>query len=147
MFEELLEIAESKLRENGGDPSYEAVINLASDILIEDTKDQEETRIKSVVSEHDAFIKRNRERWSVGFRKLHALREICLQAGMNFQEQFLKTPKYETDELIGVFLRQHAHACRISGEIIHLLEGGYPDAALARWRTLYETVVTCLFFK
>ncbi|EIJ0985713.1 TPA: hypothetical protein I7701_22450, partial [Vibrio vulnificus] len=37
-----------------------------------------------------------------------------------------------------------AHACRISGEIIHLLEGGYPDAALARWRTLFEMVVTCL---
>jgi len=70
VFEELLELAETKLRENGGDPSYEAVINLASAILIEDTKYQEETRIKSVVSEHDAFIKRNRERWSVGFRKL-----------------------------------------------------------------------------
>jgi hypothetical protein len=144
LFEELLDLAEAKLRENGENPSYESIINLASDILIEDTKDQEEIRVKSVVSEHDAFIKRNRERWSVGFRKLHALRETCLQAGMNFQEQFLKIPKYETDELIGVFLRQHAHACRISGEIIHLLEGGYPDAALARWRTLYEMVVTCL---
>ena len=147
MFEELLDLAEAKLRENGEKPSYESIINLASDILIEDTKEQEEIRVKSVVSEHDAFIKRNRERWSFGFRKLHALRETCIQAGMNFQEQFLKIPKYETDELIGVFLRQHAHACRIAGEIIHLLEGGYPDAALARWRTLYEMVVTCLVIK
>jgi len=144
LFEEILDLAETKLRENGGTPSYESIVNLASKILIDDTKEQEEENVKRVVSDHDAFIKRNRERWSVGFSKLHALRETCFQAGMNFQEQFLKIPKYETDELIGVFLRQHAHACRIAGEIIHLLEGGYPDAALARWRTLYEMVVTCL---
>jgi len=147
LFEELIDLAEAKLRENGGTPSYESIVNLASKIFIDDIKDQEEENVKRVFSDHDEFIKRNRERWSVGFRKLHALREICLEAGMNFQEQFLKIPKYETDELIGVFLRQHAHACRISGEIIHLLEGGYPDAALARWRTLYEMVVTCLIIK
>lgn len=147
MFEEILDLAETKLRENGGTPSYESIVNLASKILIDDTKEQEEENVKRVVSDHDEFIKRNRERWSVGFSKLHALRETCLQAGVNFQEQFLKIPRYETDELIGVFLRQHAHACRISGEIIHLLEGGYPDAALARWRTLYEMVVTCLIIK
>lgn len=147
MFEELLDLVEKKLRKDGEAPNYEAIIGLASEILIEDTKEQEEQKINQVVSDHDAFIKRNRDRWSIGFRKLHALRETCLQAGMNFQEQFLSIPKYETDELIGVFLRQHAHACRISGEIIHLLEGGYPDAALARWRTLYEIVVTCLVIK
>jgi len=147
LFEELFDLAEAKLRENGGTPSYESIVNLASKIFIDDIKEQEEENAKRVFSEHDAFIKRNRERWSVGFRKLHALRETCLEAGMNFQEQFLKIPKYETDELIGVLLRQHAHACRISGEIIHLLEGGYPDAALARWRTLYEMVVSCLIIK
>jgi hypothetical protein len=147
LFEEILDLAETKLRENGGTPCDESIVNLASKILIDDTKEQEGENVKRVISDHDAFIKRNRERWSVGFSKLHALRETCLQAGMNFQEQFLKIPKYETDELIGVFLRQHAHACRISGEIIHLLEGGYPDAALARWRTLYEMVVTCLIIK
>lgn len=147
MFEELLDLVEAKLCENGEAPSYESIISFASDILIKDTKEQEEKNVQRVVSDHDAFIERNRERWTIGFRKLHALRETCLQAGMNFQEQFLRIPKYETDELIGVFLRQHAHACRISGEIIHLLEGGYPDAALARWRTLYEIVVTCLVIK
>ncbi len=143
----MLDLVEAKLTENGETPSYEDIINLTSDLLIEDTREQEELNVLRVVSDHDAFIKRNRERWSIGFRKLHALRETCLQAGMNFQSQFIKIPKYETDELIGVFLRQHAHACRISGEIIHLLEGGYPDAALARWRTLYEMVVTCLVIK
>jgi hypothetical protein len=66
---------------------------------------------------------------------------------MNFQNKILAVPEFENDELISVFMRQHAHACRVSGEIIHLLEGGYPDAALARWRTLFEMVVTCLVIK
>lgn len=147
MFEGLLKIAEDKFQENGDEVDYESVIEFVASVLIEDTNEQEEANVKRVMSEHDAFLKRNRERWSLGFTKLHALRETCLQAGMNFQQQFIKLPEYETDELIGVFMRQHAHACRITGEIIHLLEGGYPDAALARWRTLYEMVVTCLVIK
>ncbi|WP_028114887.1 DUF5677 domain-containing protein [Ferrimonas kyonanensis] len=147
MFEELLRVAEEKIRESDSKVNCDCVIELASSILIENANMQEEEKVKRIMLEHDAFLKRNRERWNLGFSKLHALRETCLQAGMNFRQQFIKIPKYETDELIGVFMRQHAHACRITGEIIHLLEGGYPDAALARWRTLYEMVVTCLVIK
>jgi len=147
LFEELLKFVSEKLRENGDSPEYKSVIDLAATILIKDTKDQEANNVKRIMSEHDDFTRRNREKWALGFTKLHALRATCLQAGMNFQQQFIKIKRYETDELIGVFMRQHAHACRISGEIIHLLEGGYPDAALARWRTLYEMVVNCLIIK
>ncbi|WP_134056476.1 DUF5677 domain-containing protein [Rheinheimera aquimaris] len=147
MFEELLDMAEARLKEDGDNTDYEAIIDLASKVLIEDTLSHEKEKVSKVVSENDAFTKRNREKWSCGFQKLHALRETSLQAGMNFQKQFLEYDQYQTDELLGVLMRQHAHACRISGEIIHLLEGGYPDAAVARWRTLYEMVITCLLLK
>lgn len=147
MFEELLEMVKNKLKESGSNTDYEAIIDLASKVLIEDTLSHEKETVSKIISENDAFTKRNRERWSLGFQKLHALRETSLQAGMNFQKQFLEYDQYQTDELLGVLMRQHAHACRISGEIIHLLEGGYPDAAVARWRTLYEMVITCLLIK
>lgn len=147
MFEELLDMVETRLKESGGNTDYEAIIELASKVLIEDTLSHEQETVSKIVSENDAFTKRNREKWSLGFQKLRALRETSLQAGINFQKQFLEYEDYQTDELLGVLMRQHAHACRISGEIIHLLEGGYPDAALARWRTLYEMVVTCLLIK
>lgn len=147
MFEEILEMVENKLKESGSSTDYGTIIDLASKVLIEDTLSHEKETVDKVISENDAFTKRNRERWSLGFQKLHALREVSLQAGMNFQKQFLEYDQYQTDELLGVLMRQHAHACRISGEIIHLLEGGYPDAAVARWRTLYEMVVTCLLIK
>ncbi len=144
MFEELLEMVEKSLKESGNYTDYKDVIELASKALIDDALSHEEETISKLILENDAFIKRNRDRWSLGFQKLYALKETSIQAGMNFQAQFLKYEQYKTDELLGVLLRQHAHACRITGEIIHLLEGGYPDAALARWRTLSEIVVTCL---
>ena len=147
MFEELLDMVENKIKESNSTPDYEAIIELAAKVLIEDTLLHEKDTVIKVISENDDFIKRNRERWSLGFQKLHALRETSIQAGMNFQKQFLEYHQYQTDELLGVLMRQHAHACRLSGEIIHLLEGGYPDAAVARWRTLYEMVVTCLLIK
>src|SRR5437870_8332031 len=42
-------------------------------------------------------------------------------------------------------LRQHVRACQVTDEIITLLENGFADGAMARWRTLHEiAVVTSL---
>lgn len=147
MFEELLKNIERRFREDNLEIDLEKLLDITASDLIENFSLMDQENFENITTSNDAFIKKNRQKWSLGFIKLHALREICLEAGMNFQKQFLEIAKYENDELIGVFMRQHAHACRISGEIIHLLEGGYPDAALARWRTLYEMVITCLIIK
>jgi hypothetical protein len=144
MIEDIINITEEKLRESGKSAGFEQIIDIASKVIIDDIQKNENEKVMNLMSNHDEFVKNNRIKWDLGFKKLYSLREICLQAGMNFQQQFLKIEKYQTDELLGVLLRQHAHACRISSEIIHLLEGGYPDAAFARWRTLYEMVITCL---
>lgn len=147
MFDELIKIAENKLKENRGAASFENILDLAGSTLIATTREHENETINTLISEDDAFVERNRNRWAIGFQKLRALREISIQAGMNFQQHFLKIEEYQHDVLYGVLMRQHAHACRISGEIIHLLEGGYADGAIARWRTLYEIAITCLIVK
>lgn len=41
----------------------------------------------------------------------------------------------------GLLTRLHARACQVGGEILVLLEAGYPDGAFARWRTLHEITV------
>jgi Family of unknown function (DUF5677) len=44
-----------------------------------------------------------------------------------------------------VLLRLHARACQITEEIICLLESGFADGAMARWRTMHEiTAVSSL---
>lgn len=47
---------------------------------------------------------------------------------------------------IDVLLRLHARACQVTGEIMTLMEAGYADGAMARWRTLHEicTVATLI---
>ena len=44
-------------------------------------------------------------------------------------------------------MRQHANACRVTGEVEALLRSGYPDGALARWRSLHEIAVTSILIQ
>ena len=91
------------------------------------------------------FEKSNYERWKLGFHKLEMLRFLSIEAGIEFQKYLiLKFPEYKNSPLLHVLTTQHANACRITGEIILLLKGGYADGALSRWRTLFEIVVVCL---
>ena len=112
--------------------------------LIELMQSNETDNINQLNQEYEGFNKRNYLRCKKGFDKLEMLRQISIEAGMEFQKEFLKYPEYENDPLLGVLMRQHANACRITGEIIHLLKGGYSDGAIARWRTLFEIAVTSL---
>ena len=40
-----------------------------------------------------------------------------------------------------ILTRQHVRACQVTDEIICLLENGFADGAMARWRTLHEIAV------
>jgi Family of unknown function (DUF5677) len=47
-----------------------------------------------------------------------------------------------------VLFRLHVRACQVTNEIILLLENGYADGAMARWRTLHEiTIVAAIIAK
>lgn len=147
LFKEILRSAEKKLKSDGEEASYDKIIKLASSMLIELNQGHEAKTIGELQNSNDAYISRNKLRWRLGFQKLHALRETSLEAGEHFRNQFISIDKYCHDPLLGVLLRQHANACRISEEIIHLLEGGFPDAALARWRTLFEIMIVCMVLR
>jgi len=144
LFDNLLEFAQKKLEKNPENPDFEQILKYASKQFLETMQSNEENDINVLNTEYDDFNKRNYVRWKTGFQKLQMLCQISIDAGMDFQKQFLQYPEYEHDPLLGVLMRQHANACKITGEIIHLLKGGYADGALARWRTLFEIAVTCL---
>jgi hypothetical protein len=40
-----------------------------------------------------------------------------------------------------ILVRQHVRACQVTDEILCLLENGFADGAMARWRTLHEIAV------
>lgn len=144
MFGELFKIIEEELIHGSNSVDFEDALKLAATKLCDLMVLNEADNVCQINKENEAFVERNYGRWQTGFMKLQMLREISLEAGMVFQKQFLQYPEYETDPLLGVLMRQHANACRITGEIIWLLKGGYADGALARWRTLFEISVNCL---
>lgn len=147
MFGELLKIFKKKLKTHSDSVKVEDVFRLASEKIYDLIASSEPDHVKQLNSEDEEFVERNYNRWKSGFHKLQMLKQISLEAGMEFQKQFLQHSEYETDPLLGVLMRQHANACRVTGEIILLLKGGYADGALARWRTLFEISVTCLVIR
>jgi Family of unknown function (DUF5677) len=147
MFTELFKIAEEELKAGSNSENYEDVLNIASEKLYDLIVTKEVDYVHRLNKENEAFVERNYDRWTSGFQKLQMLNQVSLEAGMEFQKQFLQYPAYVTDPLLGVLMRQHTNACRITGEIIWLLKGGYADGALARWRTLFEISVTCLVIR
>ena len=144
MFKEHFKMAEEELKADSKSFSYEDVLHLASMKLYDVIVSNEADKVCQLNAASEAFVLRNYERWKSGFQKLEMLRQVSLEAGMEFQKQFLQYPEYKTDPLLGVLMRQHANACRVTAEIIWLLRGGYADGALARWRTLFEISVNCL---
>ena len=87
------------------------------------------------------------KRWKPGFDLFQVFRHFSVEAGSLFQAEFCRHDHYEHDPLLGVLMRQHANACRIAGEVEALLRAGYPDGALARWRTLHEIAVAAILIR
>lgn len=65
---------------------------------------------------------------------LTASRELGEETYKEARRSRAKRNRHRTDVLI----RLHARACQVAGEIITLMESGYADGAMARWRTLHE---------
>ena len=53
----------------------------------------------------------------------------------------------EEDLVLSSIFQLHCLACRIAQEIIILMQAGFPDGAIARWRTLHEVVVISYFIR
>jgi hypothetical protein len=71
---------------------------------------------------------------------------ISRELGASVNDEIGESPDAAGREhLIHVLLRLHARACQITDEIICLLEGGFADGAMARWRTLHEVAVVATF--
>ncbi|HAT6977106.1 TPA: hypothetical protein JAN54_02310 [Legionella pneumophila] len=140
----LFETPKRELTIKAYEQDTQKIISFIEDSIIPLVVSKEEEITDNITKNNEVFFKRNSQRWKEGFIKLEMLREISYQAGVDFQQQFIKYPDYVTDPLLGVLMRQHANACRIIGEIIVLLKNGYPDGAIARWRTLFEILINCM---
>jgi hypothetical protein len=91
-------------------------------------------------AERQGFLERLDQRWGAAFGLLrmleHGSRELLGEAYSRHRRSRSKT-RLNRDVLI----RLHTRACQVTAEIITLMENGYADGAMARWRTLHEITV------
>ncbi|QDG36553.1 hypothetical protein FJN13_17780 [Alteromonas mediterranea] len=95
----------------------------------------------SVESERrrDEFALKLQGNWKGAYRELSSLVEYCSKIG---ESSLL------SEQLTGleyVLRRGHARSCLIAKEMLLLLKNGYPDAAMSRWRAMYEVSTTMAF--
>jgi hypothetical protein len=83
--------------------------------------------------------------WKEGLDQLEQFIALNLDWGTKLIKEFKRNGDPERKHLFSALIKNHSRACLISEEILHLLKGGFADAAFARWRSLYEIAVTASF--
>jgi hypothetical protein len=122
-----------------------ATVDLSRNIL-SDLKAKWKSESRRQRRELAGFKKRLYERWEVPIEGLRMLVTISRELGDTINQELAhSTESAGREHLIDVTLRLHARACQITEEVICLLEGGFADGAMARWRTLHEVAVVATF--
>jgi hypothetical protein len=81
-------------------------------------------------------------RWGRGFDALRMLIELSRDIGTDFHRRSSRSRSRRRVHLNKALLHLHVRAIQIASEIMVLMENGYADGAIARWRTLHE--VACV---
>lgn len=90
------------------------------------------------------FQRRLFKAWRAPMLRLDAMLVCSLEISSEINEEYRRGEVVNPNQL-NVATRLHARAIHIAKEISHLLKGGYADGAMARWRSLHETVVIASF--
>ena len=95
--------------------------------------------------EMSIFRARLYARWQEPVDKITMILAIAREYGGEVNREMRMTISEENEFSVDVLTRSHARACQMTAEIIHLIEGGFSDGALARWRSLHELAVITMF--
>lgn len=96
--------------------------------------------------QNDEFRDRLAEYWGEGLGLLRMLLTVCREIGADACKRYSRSKSKKQQYRRFVLVRLQSRACQVSEEIITLMENGFADGAMARWRTLHEiaTVATLI---
>lgn len=97
--------------------------------------------------DREGFEKRLGQRWGQATNLLRMLRVVSLELGESVNTTLQQEPDFACPYLLDVLTRLHARACQVTDEIVCLLDSGFADGAMARWRTLHEIAIVAFFVK
>lgn len=84
--------------------------------------------------------------WRDGLHLLDLIVELATRIGQEAGSRALEGHD-STEVLPSVLIRLHGRGIRVCREILVLLEAGYPEAAMTRWRALHELTVIALLIR
>lgn len=87
------------------------------------------------------FQERLEERWGRGFDILRMLYTIAQEMGGEAHQRAKRSRAKKNRVLRDTLIQLHVRACQVVAEIICLVENGFADGAMARWRTLHEIAI------
>ncbi|MBE6173206.1 MAG: hypothetical protein E7153_10250 [Enterococcus faecium] len=116
------------------DPLYESLINQAPTMYEEHRLEQQE------------FEARLQMKWLDAFYGLKSVITISEEIGTGLIDEFLENSKKDDGTSFvpleyDIAFKLHGKSVVVSKEILTLLQSGYSDAAISRWRTLHEISV------
>lgn len=91
------------------------------------------------------FEERTFERWKPALDHLEMMWHISQELGEAHSREFDADQAAETHAIMSALAAIFPKALIVTREIICLLKGGYPDGALARWRSLHELTVSAMY--
>jgi hypothetical protein len=109
--------------------------------LVQEWKSQSRWLLLKESFTRSRFNKKVAQVWRKPINSLEMFIGVCLD---NCAE-FFTNHQTENDVVFDTVRRLQIRATQISYEILALMRAGFADGAMARWRTLHETVVTALF--
>ncbi|MFZ5638561.1 MAG: DUF5677 domain-containing protein [Pseudomonadota bacterium] len=92
-------------------------------------------------SEVELFRRNLEARWGEGLDYLRMLLTCCREMGEEASQRYWRSKAKTYRHRRWVLERLHVRACQVADEIICLIENGFADGAMARWRTLHEISV------
>jgi Family of unknown function (DUF5677) len=119
--------------------------DLARDILA-DLKRRWPTESRQQRRDLIGFRKRLYDRWKAPLESLRMMVTMSRELGDSVNRELRQSPGASSRRhVVDVLARSHARACQIVEEILTLLEAGFADGAMARWRTMHEIAVVASF--
>jgi hypothetical protein len=99
------------------------------------------------VREHVSIKREIARRWKKPLELMDILLDVSAEAGERFSQEYAPIAEKENNLVFIVVRNMHIRSCRVAAEIRELMSSGFADGAMARWRTLNEISVICLFIR
>ncbi len=114
--------------------------------MLPDLKRRWPTERRIIRRRESLFRRRLATRWRRPLDLFRLLLIMCVELGASANIELTLSRAFKRRRhLVDVMRRLHARACQVAAEVLALLEAGFADGAMARWRTLHELAVTTAF--